>query len=191
MADGWVSPSAISIRRFDSPHFPPRFSFIISRQRHCAVRRKVFDASEQPADQAWQMGKMTGDRDVARFRAQSVLNPLRRVVRLHVADCRRARTPQLSASSVAYRCARRRPASHRATRRRRQPVRLAPLRAWIADVERRPPDRPLHRDESGTGTPRVPTARNASADLDTRAHRRESLPAAGFPSAESDTSCMD
>ena len=48
------------------------------------MRRKILDAFRQQCDQARQMRKMAGDHDVARFRSQSIANPLRPIVRLKV-----------------------------------------------------------------------------------------------------------
>ena len=63
------------------------------------MRRKVFGAAEQQRHQTRKMWKVAGDRDVSRFRAESITNPLRWIVRLHVARCsefrqRIARTPE-------------------------------------------------------------------------------------------------
>ena len=80
MADGF-QPSAI----LDPPQLPPRFPIVIGRERNRAVRRKVFNAAKQPGDETGQMWKVTGDRDVTRFRPQSIVDPLRRIVWLDVA----------------------------------------------------------------------------------------------------------
>src|SRR5262245_31365772 len=77
-----LSPSAI----FYSPNFPPRFSIVLSRQRDRTVRRKLFDASKQEPNQSRQMREVTGDGDVARLGAETIANPVRRIVRLHVAS---------------------------------------------------------------------------------------------------------
>ena len=47
--------------------------------------RKVFDTSQQQPHQTRKMWKVTGDRDVSRFRMQAVTNPLWRIVGLDVA----------------------------------------------------------------------------------------------------------
>src|SRR5207247_7468981 len=59
-----------------------------------ALDRKLhacFTADDEQREQARQMSEMSGDEDVARFAAEPIANPLRRVVRLEVARCRELR----------------------------------------------------------------------------------------------------
>ena len=50
------------------------------------MRRELFGATEQQRDQPRQMREMSRDRDVPRFAAQAIANPVRWIVRLDITD---------------------------------------------------------------------------------------------------------